>query len=172
LERSAGGAHLSARHSGAGKLWLSYIGDPAGGKLIRGIAENGFRFTQQFDPFTGKPSLVHAQTHQPVEAGGDEPIQDAYGPTTLAALEYIAHRFGIHPHLGQVWFSLGSGTAYAYEAEFYAHRYAIRSDGKRAEITVNDQPAGAFSCGRRIIADRAGRILEAVRIEDGKDGER
>ena len=137
-----------------------------GEKLIRAIAENGFRFTQQFDPFTGKPSLVHAITHQPVETGSDEPIQDAYGPTMLAALEYIAHRFGIHPHLGQAWFSLGSGMEYTYEAEFYAHHYAVRSNGKKAEITVDQLSLGTFPCGQRMITDRAGRILQAVRIED------
>ena len=141
-----------------------------GEKLLRAIIENGFRFTQQFDPFTGRPSLVHAVTHQPVEADSDEPIQDAYGPTMLAVLEYIAHRFGIHPHLGQVWFSLGSGMEYTYEAEFCAHRYAIRSDGKKAEITVDHLALGTFPCGRRILTDRAGRILSTVRIEDEKDG--
>ena len=120
---------------------------------------------QQFDPFTGKPSLVHAVTHQPVQEGGGEPIQDAYGPTMLACLEYIAHRFGIHPHLGQVWFSLGSGEEYAYEAVFYDHRYAIRSDGRHAEITVDGRSIGTYPCGQRLITDAQGQILNAVRIE-------
>ena len=89
----------------------------------------------------------------------------------LATLEYIAHRFGIHPHLGQVWFSLGSGIEYTYEAEFYAHHYAVCSDGKKAEIMVDHQSIGTYPCGQRIITDRAGRILHAVCIEEGKDGE-
>ena len=136
-----------------------------GKKLIQTIAENGYRFTQQFDPFTGKPSLVHAVTHQPVQEGGGEPIQDAYGPTMLACLEYIAHRFGIHPHLGQVWFSLGSGEEYAYEVMFYDHRYAIRSDGQHAEIAVDGRSIGAYPCGQRLITNARGQILNAVRIE-------
>ena len=141
-----------------------------GEKLLHAVAKNGFRFTQQFDPFTGKPSLVHAITHQAVEAGSGEPIQDAYGPTMLAALEYIAHRFGIHPHLGQVWFSLGSRLEYTYEAAFYAHHYAVCCDGKKAEITVDHHSFGTFFCGQRIVTDRTGRILWAVPIEAGKDG--
>ena len=141
-----------------------------GQKLIQAIAENGFRFTQQFDPFTGKPTLVHAVTHQPVTEGSGEPIQDAYGPTLLSALEYIAHRFGIHPHLGQVWFSLGSGEEYTYEAVFYDRRYTIRSDGKKAEITVDGKAMGAYPCGQRIITDSRGHMLRSVPIEDaGKD---
>ncbi len=137
-----------------------------GEKLIRAVAENGMRFTQQFDPFTGKPSLVHAVTHQPVREDSGEPVQDAYGPTLLALLEYIAHRFGLHPHLGQVWFSLGSGVEYVYEAAFYGHRYAVRSDGKKAEIAVDGRPAGVWPCGQRIIADRTGQVQRILRIED------
>ena len=137
-----------------------------GDKLIRAVADNGFRFTQQFDPFTGRPSLVHAVTHRPVAEGSGEPVQDAYGPTMLSALEYITHRFGIHPHLGRVWFSLGGGEAVEYEAVFYDHRYTVRSTGKRAEIAVDGRPAGTFPCGQRIITDPAGRILDTVLIED------
>ena len=136
-----------------------------GEKLIDAVAENGCRFTQQFDPFTGRPSLVHTVTHQPLPEGG-EPAQRDYGPTALAVLEYIAHHFGIHPHLGQVWFSLGSREEYTYEARFYGHGYAIRGSGRTAEIFVDGKPLGAFACGQRIITDPEGRILDTVRTED------
>ena len=82
-----------------------------GQKLIDAVDRNGCRFTQQYDPFTGKASLVRMSDHQPVDENSGEPVQDAYGPTMLACLEYIAHHYGIHPHLGQVWFGLGSGAA-------------------------------------------------------------
>lgn len=130
-----------------------------GEKLMDAVSENGCRFTQQFDPFTGKPSLVHEKTHRPLAAGEDGPVQDAYGPTLLAVLEYIAHRFGIHPHLGQVWFSLGRGNAYEYEAAFAHHRYGIYSDGRRAEIRVDGKSVHRGDCGARVTTDEAGRIL-------------
>ena len=136
-----------------------------GKKLIHSISENGYRFCQQFDPFTGRPSLVHAKTHQPVAEGSGEPVQDAYGPTLLATLEYIAHRYGIHPHLGRVWFSLGSGEEYEYEAVFYGRRYSIKSNGRQAEINLNGKPLGTYPCGQRIITDAEGKVLRAVRIE-------
>ncbi len=132
-----------------------------GDRLMRAIAAHGFRFTQQFDPFTGAPSLVHAVTHQLVRSGQNEPVQDAYGPTLLASLEYIAHRFGIHPHLGNVWFSLGKDEAYQYEATFYGHRYGIFSDGGKAEIRVDGRPVATHPCGFRIITDHRGNILDA-----------
>jgi len=136
-----------------------------GRKLISAVAENGYRFTQQMDPFTGKASLVHAVTHQPVTPGSGEPVQDAYGPTMLACLEYIAHIHGIHPHLGKVWFSLAKGKPWEYDARFYGHRYGIRSDGKTAEIRTDGKSPVRFDCGVRVITDEAGEILETVRIE-------
>ena len=89
---------------------------------------NGCRFVQQYDPFTGKASLVRMSDHQPAAKDSGEAIQDAYGPTMLACLEYTAHRYGIHPHLGQVWFSLGSGTPYEYEANVEDYGAMIRNE--------------------------------------------
>ena len=136
-----------------------------GKKLLKAVWENGCRFTQQYDPFTGKASLVHAVTHQPVNPDSGEPVQDAYGPTMLAVLEYTAHRFGICPHLGQVWWSLGSGFEYEYKACFYDHRYMIKSNGQRAEMWVDGRLIHAFDCGVRIITDDQGAILNTVLID-------
>ena len=135
-------------------------------RLFSAVIRSGFRFTQQYDPFTGAPSLVHAVTHQPAADG--EPVQEAYGPTLLAVLEYIAHRWGIHPHLGNVWFSLGSGLPCEYEAVFYHHRYRIKSDGKTASVRVDGREIAQTTCGIRLITDEAGQVLRSVSIEDGK----
>ena len=43
-------------------------------------------FTQQFDPFTGEPSRVGMVSHEVLSRDSDEPFQDSYGPTLLAAL--------------------------------------------------------------------------------------
>ncbi len=142
-----------------------------GRKLTDAVYSGGLRFTQQFDPFTGKPSLVHAVTHQPVRDGSGEPVQDAYGPTMLACLEYIAHHYGIHPHLGNVWFSLGTGKPYEYETVFYGHRYGIRSSGRQAEIRADGKIIGTWNCGIRLITDENGVILRTVSIESGADTE-
>ncbi len=141
-----------------------------GGKLIDAVYDGGLRFPQQFDPFTGKPSLVHAVTHQPVEEGSGDPVQDAYGPTMLACLEYIAHHYGIHPHLGRAWFSLGTGKPYEYEAVFYGHRYAIRSSGRRAGVWIDGREIGSWNSGIRLITDENGTILRTVSIESGEQG--
>ena len=139
-----------------------------GEKLITAVDQCGCRFVQQYDPFTAKPSLVGAVTHQPVADAGGEPVQDAYGPTMLACLEYIAHHYGIRPYLGEVWFSLGSGDPYEYEAVFYGHRYTVVSSGKTAEIRVDGKSAGKWDCGRRIVTDEAGGLLRTSVIEEAR----
>ena len=136
-----------------------------GEKLIDAIDRCGCRFTQQYDPFTGEPSLVHAVTHQPVQPGSGEPVQDAYGPTLLSALAYITHRCGIHPHLGQLWWSLGSGAEYVYTAEIGGRRCEIRSDGRRAEMRLDGRLLREGGCGVRVITDEAGRPLAEYPIE-------
>ena len=137
-----------------------------GRKLTGTVYRNGCRFTQQFDPFTGKPSLVHPATHQPVAENSGEPVQDAYGPTMLACLEYIAHHYGIRPHLGTVWFSLGSGKPYEYEAVFYGHRYAIASDGRNAEVRTDGKITGRWACGVRVVTGETGNVLRTAAIEE------
>lgn len=136
-----------------------------GQKLADAVYHGGCRFTQQFDPFSGEPSLVHAVTHQPAEENSREPVQDAYGPTMLACLEYIAHRYGIHPHLGQVWFSLGSGAPCRYEAVFYDHLYTVDSDGRTAEARVDGKRIGRWDCGVRVITAETGELIGTVRFE-------
>ena len=98
------------------------------------------------------------------------PVQDSYGPTALACLEYIAHRYGIHPHLGQVWFSLGTGKPYEYEAAFAGRSCSVRSDGHRAEIRMDGKILGRWKCGRRVIVGEDGLPLRTEIIE-GKAAE-
>ncbi len=140
---------------------VSRLGDIFLGALIRG----GFRFTQQYDPFTGSPSLVHALTHQPVVPGSGDPVQDAYGPALLTALEFIARRRGIRPCLDRVFFSLGSGIPLEYTAVCFGHTYSIRSSGKTAEIRTDSRPPLSFPCGLRVIADHGGNVLGTLPIE-------
>ena len=128
-----------------------------GRKLFNAIIRGGYVFTQQFDPFTGAPSLVT----QP-----DGSAQTAYGPTLLSVLEYIAHIWGVHIHLGEVWFSLGSGLSYSYEREWLGHRYRIESDGSTAVIRVDDRAPLRHPCGQRIVTDERGSLLRTEIIED------
>lgn len=77
-----------------------------GRKLLDALIRGGYVFTQQFDPFTGEPSRVGMVSHEVLSRDSDEPFQDSYGPTLLAALEYIAHIWGLR------WSATKCGSAW------------------------------------------------------------
>ena len=135
-----------------------------GEKLISTVSKNSCRFTQQFDPFTADASLIHAVTHQPVIDQSD-PVQDNYGPTMLAVLEYIAHHYGISLRLGEVWWSLGTGERYEYDVHCSSRHYTIKSNGQQAELQLNGTTIEKSLCGIRIVTDESGNIKRKYRIE-------
>ena len=65
---------------------------------------------------------------------------------------------------GTVWFSLGCGKPYQYEAVFYQHRYRIDSSGKTAEIKVDGRSIGRWECGCRVVTGERGELLKILRI--------
>ncbi len=136
-----------------------------GRKLMQAVIDGGYVFTQQFDPFTGKPSIVDPETKEPLPPDSDRPYQNAYGPTLLSVLTYIAHIWGVTMVRGQMWFSLGSGAAYEYELGWGEHVYRVESDGKTARILVDGEEKAVSRCGVRLITDQAGNVLDHVEIE-------
>ncbi len=136
-----------------------------GKKLFRAILDGGLLFVQQFDPFTGAPSIVDPETKEPLPPDTDKEFQDSYGPTLLSVLEYIAHIWGVTMVRGQIWFSLGSGAPYTYEQIWGEHAYRIESDGKTARVFVDGTEKFHVGCGIRLITDKAGNLLVRREIE-------
>ena len=136
-----------------------------GKKLMQAVIDGGYVFTQQFDPFTGKPSRVCPDTKEPLPPDADGATQDAYGPTLLAVLEYIAHIWGVTMVRGQMWFSLGSGAPFTCGLTWGAHAYCIESDGQAARVLVDGVEKARSACGMRLITDQAGNVLDTVEIE-------
>lgn len=136
-----------------------------GKKLMQAVIDGGYVFTQQFDPFTGKPSIVDPETKEPLPPDSDRPYQNAYGPALLSVLTYIAHIWGVTMVRGQLWFSLGSGAEYEYELGWGEHIYRVESDGKTARILVDGVEKAVSRCGVRLITDQAGNVLDQVEIE-------
>ena len=136
-----------------------------GRRLMQAVINGGYVFTQQFDPFTGEPSRVGMISHEVIAPGSDEPFQDAYGPTLLAVLEYIAHIWGVTMNMGEIWFSLGSGSPYTYEQQWGNRIYRIESDGREARAIIDGRQIHCGPCGMRLITDRDGRIIGMRGIE-------
>ncbi|MCQ2457720.1 MAG: hypothetical protein MJ142_03185 [Clostridia bacterium] len=141
---------------------VTYLGH----RLLDTVVRNGYLFTQQYDPFTGAASRVGMYSHDVTAADADEPVQDAYGPTVLACLEYISHIWGVELKRDEVWFSAGKGMPYTYEQRFGEKTYGIVSDGRGAELFFGRKRICRVTCGCRIICDRNGEILRSVGIED------
>ena len=137
-----------------------------GHKLFETVIDGGYYFTQQYDPFTGAPSRVSPVTKEPIPEGSDEEGQDAYGPTLLSVLEYMAHIWGVHMDMGEIWFSLGSGEEYEYTQVWGENSYTIKSDGKTAEIFVNGEKKFTENTGVRIVTDKQGNFIRKVIIEE------
>ena len=137
-----------------------------GRTFLQNLIRNGCLFTQQYDPFTGKPSRVGMNSHAPLPAGSEEPCQDGYGPTVLSVLEYIAALWGIDMWMGEMRFSLcRSDHPYRYEQAWGENTYEIRSDGRRASILINGEERYCVPCGIRIITDRNGNLLRTRALE-------
>ncbi len=137
-----------------------------GHKLFDAVINGGYVFTQQFDPFTAAPSRVGMISHEPLLPDSDEPFQDSYGPTVLAVLEYMAHIWGVHMNMGQLWFSLGSGMKYTYGQQWGEHVYRIESDGETARVFFDDVEKFRHPCGVRLITDLQGELIEVRPIEE------
>lgn len=136
-----------------------------GKKLMSAVIDGGYIFAQQYDPFTGAPSLVSTVTKKPLVPGSSDPCQTAYGPTLLSVLEYMAHIWGVAMVRGRLWFSLGSGLAYSWEQQWGENRFRIESDGRAARILVNGAETARSACGVRLITTQEGEILGSVAIE-------
>lgn len=137
-----------------------------GRKLLRAVIAGGYVFPQQFDPFTAAPSRVGMISHRPLAPDSPEPFQDGYGPTLLAALEYIAHLWGVHMQEENLWFSLCRADApYRYAQQWGENDYRIESDGKTAQLYVNGRQIAREACGTRLITDAEGTVLGRVQLE-------
>ena len=136
-----------------------------GRKIFQTVIDGGLLFVQQFDPFTGAPSIVDPETKEALPPDTDKEFQDSYGPTLLSVLEYIAHIWGVTMVRGQVWFSLGKGERYTYEQVWGEHAYRIESDGEEARVLVDGVEKHRVRCGVRLITDKEGRLLATREIE-------
>ena len=139
-----------------------------GERFLNGLIRGGYVYTQQFDPFTGEPSRVGLTSHAPLKPGDEEPFQDAYGPTMLAALEFLAHRTGVDVERENVIFSAVGGERFTFEREALGHVFLLRSDGETAVFSVDGRRTGSFPTGNRLVYSvRDGETKTVQAIENG-----
>ena len=107
-------------------------------------------FVQQYDPFSGKAS----------------PGVNGYGPTMLAALEYINHIIGVDYASDHFTFSSGK---YEADSEFSQHLfgddYLLKRENGTAYVYKNGEMQFSFTSGARIICDSDLNVLNVVCME-------
>ncbi|MCI5547392.1 MAG: hypothetical protein MR399_10620, partial [Clostridiales bacterium] len=85
-------------------------------------------------------------------AGGD-----GYGPTILAALEYMAYLYGVGFEEDKVVFSaLDDARETEYTQTIYGRTYAVKRENGRAAAYVDGKAAFSFTLGARVYATRDG----------------
>lgn len=130
-----------------------------GRKLMEAVGPE-CRFVQQYDPFTGQPSLI-------CEPG--QPPQDCYGPAMLAVMEYTARMYGVSFSRDKlIWGGCG-GIACRYAQQWGDHVWQIENDGAQVTARVDGKPVFTAGAGLRVVTDLSGRILQADAYEPGAD---
>ncbi len=102
-------------------------------------------FKQNYNPFTGKV------------AKGEE----GYGPTMLAALEYISILYGVNIAYDKALWSACVAEEYEYTQEMYGKEFTVKCDGKTATAYISGEEMFSFDVGVRVETDLEGNI-EAV----------
>jgi hypothetical protein len=121
-----------------------------GQKFLNAIADS-IKFTQQFDPFTGK---ANSST-------------DGYGPTLLTALEFISRFHGVHITQNKIfWSCLNNQYNYTYSQHWNGIDYTLQTKGNDVTCSVGSKVMFTFSKGARVVTDLTGNIIEVVGISD------
>lgn len=124
---------------------LTYFGR----KWIENLAKHK-KFCQQYNPFDGTPS----------------PGVNGYGPTMLAALEYINHLVGIDYESERFTFSSGKNEA---DSEFtqllFGDTYLLKRENGTAFVYKNGNLKFSFTSGARVICDSELNVVSVVCME-------
>jgi len=126
-----------------------------GQKLLAAVGKD-LLFTQQFDPWTGKPNKPRGNR------------TSTYGPTALSVLEYIAHLHGVELVLdkNQVWFSGLAGGEHdlEYTQKWNDHTFSVRLNERHFDGLIDDHKAFTCSANVRVVTDLSGRLIRIVGI--------
>ena len=131
---------------------VSLLGD----KFIKLIIQNKFKFWSQFDATTGvAPGLTPG----------------VYGPSILAALEYISRMHGIHLDVvnDQVWWSaLADSQDFTYTQRWGDRRWTFAGEKGKFRALLNGRELFSCSAGCRVVTGLERNVREVVGIDPSK----
>jgi hypothetical protein len=125
-----------------------------GDKFLKALIRNRNKFAQQYDAITGETSVSS---------------RDGYGPTILAALEYVSRMHGIHLDVekGQVWWSglTNAGPDYSYTQRWDDRMWALHCTNGSFTGHLNGRELFSCTAGVRVVTDLAGELREVAGID-------
>ena len=133
------------------------------GRKLLSAAWEGRAFSQQYDPFTGAPSLPEEVTQ---DVNGNEVVRrrSGYGPTILAVMEYVAFLYGIRVGRNRLtWGALSDRGESEYRVEWGGRVYVMRN-GRENAAYVDGQKKFVIPRGFRAVSDLAGERVRFERI--------
>ena len=109
------------------------------------------RLVQQYDPFDGTPGQA----------------EDGYGPTMLAALEYISLLYGINIRYGRVLFGgVQDGSAFSYTQQYGNRQFTLIGKGTEMTASADGRELFTVQRGVSVETDLQGRIRRVVGIDE------
>jgi len=123
------------------------------GKRILELLKKHRHYVQNYHPFTGEP------------AKGD----NGYGPTMLAALEYISFLCGVNLQYDKVYWSTAEGMGeFCYTQVMGEKKYTLESDGKAIFAYIDGKQVFSSVAGTRIVTDKNGAFIAAFGIGESE----
>ncbi len=124
-----------------------------GNRLFHAIGEECV-FVQQYDPFTGKPSLQ-----------GVAGLQDAYGPAMLAVLEYVSRMYGVDRVRDRLIWGCVEGKDSLYEQYMDGHVYSVEASGNKAVFRIDGREIYSGKKNIRLETDLSGKAEDKYDIQ-------
>lgn len=121
------------------------------GKRWLRVCAQADTFAQQYDPLTGVPGTP----------------ADNYGPSALAALEYISYLYGIDIIDKRIiWSGTDDSVQCVTEQTFGDLRYRLVLKGEHMEAFINDRSCFSCSCGVRVLTGFQGEAPVFIGMEE------
>ena len=131
-----------------------YLLPQLGEKLFQAIGED-FSFVQQYDPFTGKPSIAD--------------IPDSYGPAIVSVMEYAARMFGVHMEQDHIFWGTVGGHESIYEQTWGEKHFQIKNTGTHAEAFIDGKKVFKAGADLKVITDKKGNLIKTIPYREHAD---
>ncbi len=107
----------------------------------------------------------YVQQYNPAD-GSAAPGEDGYGPTLLAALEYITYLYGVDYVKGELIFSCSAESFDSrYEQLLFGHTYALVRENGVARVLKDGVEMFSITCGVRVTTDIDCNIVSVAAME-------